>query len=76
MRTKNLNIYLLLAFFIGSALLFLGYNLGTHYEYILPKRLIRLATMALVAVAVAYSSLIFQTITNKPLFSDSRSLRR
>ncbi|MFV0150262.1 iron chelate uptake ABC transporter family permease subunit [Empedobacter falsenii] len=69
MRTKNLNIYLLLVFFIGSTLLFLGYNLGTHYEYILPKRLIRLVTMTLVAVAVAYSSLIFQTITNNRILT-------
>ncbi|WP_413533979.1 iron chelate uptake ABC transporter family permease subunit [Empedobacter brevis] len=69
MKTKNLNLFILLLLFIGSISLFLGFDLGEHYEYILPKRLIRMATMALVAVAVAYSSLIFQTITNNRILT-------
>ncbi|MGV0924054.1 iron chelate uptake ABC transporter family permease subunit [Empedobacter tilapiae] len=69
MKTKNLKLYILLLLFIGSGLLFLVYSIGSHYEYILPKRLIRLATMILVAVAVAYSSLIFQTITNNRILT-------
>lgn len=69
MKAQNRNTYVLIVVSILGALLFLGYNIGPHYDYILPKRFIRLATMTLVAVTVGYASLIFQTITNNRILT-------
>ncbi len=52
--------------------LFFGtYNLGSNIDYVLPRRLLKMATILIVGIAVGYSSLIFQTITNNKILTPS-----
>ncbi|WP_028298117.1 iron chelate uptake ABC transporter family permease subunit [Olivibacter sitiensis] len=51
------------------ATLFVFYNTGKNLDFVLPRRLIRLATMLVVGISVAYSSIIFQTITNNRILT-------
>ncbi|RAV27556.1 iron chelate uptake ABC transporter family permease subunit [Sinomicrobium soli] len=51
--------------------LFLLYNLGPGTAYALERRGYKIATMIVVACCVAYSSVIFQTITNNKILTPS-----
>lgn len=51
--------------------LFMGFDLGGNIDYVLSKRTVRLATMLVVGVSVAVSSIIFQTITNNRILTPS-----
>lgn len=68
---KKRNIILILVILVFSAVLFMLYDTGANIEYVLSRRGIRLATMLVVGVSVAYSSLIFQTITNNKILTPS-----
>jgi len=50
---------------------FVFYNTGANLDYVLSRRGIRLATMLVVGISVAFSSLIFQTITNNRILTPS-----
>ncbi|MCL7988200.1 iron chelate uptake ABC transporter family permease subunit [Sphingobacterium sp. lm-10] len=65
-RNKIITIVLLLGAIMA---LFMLYNTGPNLDYVIPRRAIRLATILLVGVSVAYSSLIFQTITNNKILT-------
>lgn len=65
-RKTMISILLALLFF---AILFMSYNTGANLDYVLSRRGIRLATMLVVGVSVAYSSIIFQTITNNKILT-------
>lgn len=68
MTQKNKIISLMLLLVVSAAL-FMFYEMGKNIDYVLPRRAIRLATIALVGVSVAYSSIIFQTITNNKILT-------
>jgi iron complex transport system permease protein len=53
------------------AVLFMLYDTGTQLDYVLSRRGIRLATITVVGVSVAFSSVIFQTITNNRILTPS-----
>lgn len=55
----------------ASIVLFMTYNMGPNIDYVLSRRGIRLATMLIVGVSVAFSSIIFQTITNNRILTPS-----
>jgi len=48
---------------------FLGFDTGKNLDYVIPRRLIRLASILIVAISVAYSSILFQTITNNKILT-------
>lgn len=51
--------------------LFLFYQIDLSNNYAISKRTIRLLTMIIVGISVAYSSIIFQTITNNRILTPS-----
>lgn len=54
-----------------AVILFMTYNMGNNIDYVLSRRGIRLATMIIVGISVAFSSVIFQTITNNRILTPS-----
>ncbi|MFT4024230.1 MAG: iron chelate uptake ABC transporter family permease subunit [Flavihumibacter sp.] len=49
--------------------LFLFYDLGVNWEYAFNRRSIKIITIVTVACSIAYSSLVFQTITNNRILT-------
>lgn len=70
MRNSNKMIILasLAALFCG---LYLFHELNGSYDYALPRRGIKVLAMALTGVAIAYSTVIFQTITHNRILTPS-----
>ncbi|WP_166335522.1 iron chelate uptake ABC transporter family permease subunit [Sphingobacterium chungjuense] len=67
---KQQNKIIVLVLLMGTIIaLFMLYNTGPNLDYVIPRRAVRLATILLVGVSVAYSSLIFQTITNNKILT-------
>lgn len=60
---------------VGLASIFCGLyllqGLNGNYDYILPRRVIKLIAMALTGVSIAYSTVIFQTITHNRILTPS-----
>ncbi|ARK21446.1 iron ABC transporter permease [Sporosarcina sp. P26b] len=67
-RTKLL---ILLAFSLVFCGLYLFHDLNGSYDYALPRRAIKVVAMVLTGVAVAYSTVIFQTITHNRILTPS-----
>ncbi|TQR21528.1 iron chelate uptake ABC transporter family permease subunit [Psychrobacillus vulpis] len=67
-RTKML-ILLVIAIIFTALYLFQGLN--GSYDYALPRRAIKVLAMALTGVAIAYSTVIFQTITHNRILTPS-----
>lgn len=53
------------------ALLFIFLNSGLDFNYVIPKRLVRLATIVLGGICVACSSIIFQTLVGNRILTPS-----
>ncbi|WP_293916159.1 MULTISPECIES: iron chelate uptake ABC transporter family permease subunit [unclassified Sphingobacterium] len=64
-------VWIMLALFAVLIVVFLFYDTGRNIDYVLPRRAIRLATIVVVGISVAYSSMIFQTITNNKILTPS-----
>lgn len=57
----------LFAFLLAAAFLFIGS--GGDFDYIIPRRAVRLGAMAIGAVCVAFSTIAFQTMTENRILS-------
>lgn len=57
------------ALVLGLAVVFVLYGAGLDFDYVIPKRLIRLAAMCIGGVCVAWSSIIFQTLTGNRILT-------
>lgn len=68
---QQYRIVILVMLLLATAVAFMLYNTGANLDYVLSRRGIRLATMVVVGVSVAFSSLIFQTITNNRILTPS-----
>jgi iron complex transport system permease protein len=68
---QGYRILLLVIAILVVAVLFMLYDTGTQLDYVLSRRGIRLATITVVGVSVAFSSVIFQTITNNRILTPS-----
>ena len=53
------------ALVVVLALTFVLFRSGLDFDYVIPKRLARLAAMCVGGVGVAWSSIIFQTLTER-----------
>lgn len=51
--------------------LFLLYNLPNNWEYALERRGFKVASMLVVGCCIAYSSVVFQTLTNNKILTPS-----
>ena len=67
-RTKMILLLVVAAIFIA---LYLFQGLNGSYDYALPRRAIKVLAMSLTGVAIAYSTVIFQTITHNRILTPS-----
>lgn len=67
-RTKML---ILLGLALLSVALYVFYQLNGNYHYAFPRRLVKVCAMALTGVAIAYSTVVFQTITHNRILTPS-----
>ena len=59
---------------IGASLLtalYLFWDLGPNWDYALPRRAIKIVTIIVVGCAIAFSTVIFQTVTNNKILTPS-----
>lgn len=67
-RVKMLLLVILVALF---CCLYLFQGLNGNYDYIFPRRVIKVIAMAITGVAIAYSTVTFQTITHNRILTPS-----
>ena len=67
MRRAPRQLVWLLVIALALAFLFLG--AGFDFDYVIPKRLARLAAMLIGGVAIAWSSIVFQTLTGNRILT-------
>lgn len=70
MRNRTKMLYLI-ALGIACIALYLFHGLNGSYDYALPRRAIKVLAMALTGIAIAYSTVIFQTITHNRILTPS-----
>lgn len=68
---NSIKILILVGLVIIFCGLYLFQGLNGNYDYILPRRVIKLIAMALTGVSIAYSTVIFQTITHNRILTPS-----
>ena len=51
--------------------LYLFWDLGANWDYALPRRVIKIITIIVVGCAIAFSTVIFQTVTNNKILTPS-----
>lgn len=56
---------------LGSAALFMTIGANGHWDFVLPFRGLKLATLALVGTAIAASTVVFQTVTGNRILTPS-----
>lgn len=56
---------------LASVALFLFYKLGPNWGYVLPKRGYKIAAMVIAGSAIAFSTVIFQTVTHNRILTPS-----
>ena len=65
------SLWLAAGLLLASCVLFLTLNAHGNWDFILPLRTAKLASLLLVAYAVGVSTLLFQTLTNNPILTPS-----
>src|SRR3954469_13550341 len=69
---KNSTKLIFLAVLAIICILFYGlYDIKGGFDYAFPKRMIRVAAMVVTGVAIAYSTVVFQTITHNRILTPS-----
>ncbi|ARF17213.1 iron ABC transporter permease [Sporosarcina sp. P3] len=68
---NSTKLLILLAFSLVFCGLYLFQDLNGSYDYALPRRAVKVVAMILTGVAVAYSTVIFQTITHNRILTPS-----
>ncbi|WP_079505233.1 iron chelate uptake ABC transporter family permease subunit [Mesobacillus jeotgali] len=62
---------LLALFALGACALYLFHDLNGSFDYALPKRAFKVAAMVITAAAIAYSTVVFQTISHNRILTPS-----
>ncbi|MET3698500.1 iron complex transport system permease protein [Bacillus oleivorans] len=70
MSNKN-KLLVLTAIAILLISLFLFFDIGSNWDYVLPRRVTKIVAIVLAGAAIAYSTLVFQTITNNRILTPS-----
>lgn len=72
-KYQKMYVWLVILIFIamGFVLLYLFHDVGPNPGFVLPRRRLRVISMVVVAAAIAYASVIFQTITTMKIFTPS-----
>lgn len=67
----NRKLIILAVVAIGLSALYVFYNLGSNWGYILPRRGIKLLAIVVTGAAIAFATVVFQTITNNRILTPS-----
>ncbi len=67
----RMKLVLLLILAAASSALFLFYQLGANWDYVLPRRGYKLLAMVIAGSAIAFSTVIFQTVTHNRILTPS-----
>lgn len=65
----SVRLLLIIAGALASVLLFIFYDAGSDLSFILPERSVKAAAMVITGVSVAYSAVIFQTISSNRILT-------
>jgi iron complex transport system permease protein len=68
---NSVKIVLLALIAIGAIALYLFHDLNGSFDYALPKRAMKVAAMVITGVAIAYSTVVFQTISHNRILTPS-----
>lgn len=68
---NSIKFAILIAIALASCLLYLFHDLDGSFDYALPRRTIKVIAMLLTGTAIAYSTVIFQTITHNRILTPS-----
>ena len=71
MRKNSTKLIILAVIALICVALFAFYNIQGSFSYAFPKRLERIAAMAITGTAIAFASIIFQTVTHNRLLTPS-----
>lgn len=71
MRSNASKFIILTVLSIISILLYAFYDIKGGFDYAVPKRVVRIAAMVLTGIAIAYSTVVFQTITRNRILTPS-----
>lgn len=69
--SKKVKIIILFALSLIFIALYLFYDLGTVWEYALPRRVMKVSAIVITGIVIAISTVIFQTITNNRILTPS-----
>lgn len=68
---KNTKLIILAVLSISLIVLFIFYNIGSNWGYIIPRRGTKILAIAVTGAAIAFSTVVFQTITNNRILTPS-----
>lgn len=68
---NSVKLILLALIAIGASALYLFHDLNGSFDYALPKRAMKVAAMVITGVAIAYSTVVFQTISHNRILTPS-----
>ena len=71
MRKNSTKLIVLAVISIVCIVLYGFYDIKGGFDYAFPRRMIRVAAMVVTGVAIAYSTVVFQTITNNRILTPS-----
>src|SRR4051812_9175250 len=71
MRKNSTKLIFLAVLAIICILFYAFYDIKGGFDYAFPKRMIRIEAMVITAIAIAYSTVVFQTITHNRILTPS-----
>lgn len=71
MRSNNIKLIVLGILTLGLAAGYIFVDLGSAWAYVLPKRTLKIVAIVLTGAVIAFSTIIFQTITNNRILTPS-----
>ncbi|HWJ78816.1 MAG TPA: iron chelate uptake ABC transporter family permease subunit [Niallia sp.] len=70
-KRNTVKILILLVIAIVSIIGFLFYNIQGSFSYAFPKRVVRVCAMTITGIAIAYATVMFQTVTRNRILTPS-----
>lgn len=71
MRSNRTKLIILAVISIICIILFAFYDIKGGFDYAFPKRLVRIGAMVVTGIAIAYATVVFQTITHNRILTPS-----
>ncbi|MDQ0219705.1 iron ABC transporter permease [Peribacillus cavernae] len=68
---KNIKMGILASIAVILIIIFLFTDMGNYWEYVVPNRAIKILAIILTGTAIAFSTVVFQTITNNRILTPS-----